>query len=341
MIFETERLILRPWGEEDAEECFRYAKDPRVGPPSGWPAHTDVENSRQVIRDILAVPETYAVVWKETGLPIGSVGLHFHTDLAEGDDEAELGCWLGAPWWGRDIAPEACREALRHAFEELGLERVWAGYFDGNEKSKRMQEKLGFRYQWTREGVDVPQMGETRRGHVNRMTREEWLTARKTVETCVPRLRDLWFRQLMMADPETMAYNHAWGGTIPFPEDRWEPWYDSWIVRHESRRFYRYLRDGAGRYLGEIAYHYDEESGLWLANVIVYAPYRGRGYGGRGLELLCAAAAENGVDTLWDDIAADNRAVNMFREHGFTEECRTEEKIFLKRKLQTEKRGDR
>lgn len=173
MILETERLILRPWDEADAEECYKHAKDPRVGPIAGWREHTDVENSRQVIRDVLMAPEIYAIVLKETGLPVGSIGLH-HNDLAEKDDEAELGYWLAVPYWGRELAPEAARELLRHAFEDLRLARVWCCYYDGNEKSKRVQEKLGFKYQWTNESVPVPVLGETRIGHVNLMTREEW-----------------------------------------------------------------------------------------------------------------------------------------------------------------------
>ncbi len=177
LILETERLILRPWYESDAEECFKLARDPRVGPAAGWPPHTDVENTRQVIREFLAVPETYVIVLKETGLPVGSVGLH-KNDLASKDDEAELGYWVGVPYWGRGIAPEASREMLRHAFEDLGLQRVWCGYYDGNEKSKRVQEKLGFVYQRTTDNVPVPQMGETRRGHVNLLTKEEWLKSR-------------------------------------------------------------------------------------------------------------------------------------------------------------------
>lgn len=175
MQLETERLILRPWEEGDAEACYQYAKDPRIGPIAGWPVHTSVENSRQIIRDVLSVPETYAIVLKATGLPVGSIGLHFHSDLAEKEDEAELGYWLGHPHWGQGLVPEAARELLRHAFEDLGLARVWCGYYDGNEKSKRVQEKLGFKYQWTTEGAPVTRMGEMRRGHVNRITKEEWL----------------------------------------------------------------------------------------------------------------------------------------------------------------------
>ena len=178
IILETARLILRPWEAADAEACYQYAKDPRVGPIAGWPAHTSVEQSREIIRTILSAPETYAIVWKETMLPIGSIGLH-HNDLAEQEDEAELGYWLGVPWWGRGIVPEAAQELLRHAFEDLKLERVWCAYYEGNEKSRRVQEKLGFRHQWTTENLPVPQLGETRTGYVNLMIREDWLSSRK------------------------------------------------------------------------------------------------------------------------------------------------------------------
>lgn len=174
MALETERLILRPWDAADAEECYKYAKDPRVGPSAGWPTHTDPEHSRRVILDVLSAPETFAIVLKETGLPIGSIGLH-RNDLAQKADEMELGYWLGVPYWGRGLTTEAAREMLRHAFEDLKLERVWCGYYEGNLRSKRVQEKLGFKYQWTSDDVPVPQMGETRRGHVSLLRREDWL----------------------------------------------------------------------------------------------------------------------------------------------------------------------
>ena len=174
-MLETERLILRPWQETDAEECYKYAKDPRVGPMTGWPVHESVENSRQVIRNALMVPETYAIVLKETGLPIGSISLKFHSDLAEKDDEAEIGYWLGVPYWGQGIMPEAAKELIRHGFEDLKLARIWAGYYEGNEKSKRVQEKLGFKYQWKSENLPVVLVNETRTGHVNLLTKEDWL----------------------------------------------------------------------------------------------------------------------------------------------------------------------
>jgi len=70
-----------------------------------------------------------------------------------------------------------------------------------------------------------------------------------------------------------------------------------------------------------------------IANVMIYAKYRRRGYGGEALDLLCSAAKSNGVSVLYDDIAIDNPAVSLFLKHGFVEESRTEEIILLKKEL--------
>ncbi len=153
------------------------------------------------------------------------------------------------------------------------------------------------------------------------------------IQLYTPEYKDLRFRQTLMADAETMAYNHAWGGTIPFPEARWADWYDAWVARPGGERFYRYLQTDSGEFVGEIAYHRDESLGGFCASVIVFAPYRRRGYGGRGLDLLCAAAKENGVTILYDDLAIDNPAYGMFLRHGFMEERRTDGKIILKKRL--------
>ena len=174
MILETTRLILRPWNESDAEECYKYAKDPRVGPVTGWPVHTSVEESRQIIKDVLMTPEQYAIVLKETMLPIGAIGLK-RNDLASKDDEMEIGFWIGVPYWGKGLVPEAARELLRHGFEDLKLERIWCGYFDGNKKSKRVQEKLGFKYQKTIDNHYIKLINEEKTEHVNLLTKEEYL----------------------------------------------------------------------------------------------------------------------------------------------------------------------
>ena len=174
MILQTKRLILRPWREEDAKDLYRYASSPEVGPAAGWPVHRSVEDSREVIRNVLFAPETYAVCLKEDGRPIGSIGFH-RNDLAEEMDEYELGYWIGKPFWGQGLIPEAAREMLRHAFLDLGMARVWCGYYEGNVKSRRVQDKLGFSYHHTTEGIELSLLGEVRTGHAMLLTREDYL----------------------------------------------------------------------------------------------------------------------------------------------------------------------
>ena len=180
-MLETERLFLRQWENSDTETLYEYAKDPDVGPIAGWPAHKSLEESRNVIKNVLNGKEAYAICLKTDNKAIGAIELKLkgHTDMTERDDECELGFWLGKPFWGQGIMPEAVQEILRHAFEDIGMTRVWAGYYEGNIKSKRVQEKCGFRFQWKSEGVDVPLMHEKRTGYVNSMTKAQWLRERK------------------------------------------------------------------------------------------------------------------------------------------------------------------
>lgn len=177
MTLKTQRLILRRWEESDAGDLYNYAKDPGVGPIAGWPEHKNEEESLNVIKNVFSGKEAYAVCLKEDNRAVGAIELMLNgrNHLSEKDDECELGYWLGKPLWGQGIIPEAAREMLRHAFEDIGMNRVWCGYYDGNEKSKRVQEKVGFIYQFTDENVDVPLLNEKRTEHISCITKEEWL----------------------------------------------------------------------------------------------------------------------------------------------------------------------
>lgn len=168
MILYTERLILRPWEESDAESLYEYAKNPEVGPIAGWPVHTSVENSREIIRDVLSAEETYAVCLREENKAIGSVGLMIgkHSNLDLPEEEGEIGYWIGVPFWGRGLIPEAVQELIRHGFEDLKLKRLWCGYFDGNIKSRRVQEKCGFVYHHTNKDIYWKLMDDIRTEHI-------------------------------------------------------------------------------------------------------------------------------------------------------------------------------
>ena len=149
-----------------------------------------------------------------------------------------------------------------------------------------------------------------------------------------PELEDLWFRESMMADIETMSYNDAWGGTIPFPKEDWEEWYTLWVRNSGQERYYRYLKDDANKvFVGEISYHLDKLRNIYLCDVIIKAEFRRQGFGTQGIQLLCEAAKANGVEALYDNIAADNPSAHLFLENGFSIEFQNDEILMVKRVL--------
>ena len=174
MILETTRLIMRPWDVADANDLYEYARDEKVGPICGWQAHKSVDESKEIIRNILSKPESFAIVLKEQDIVIGSIGLMIGKDanIEIADDEGEIGFWLGVPFWGRGLMPEAINELANYAFNRLKLKKLWAGYFEGNDKSLKVQEKCGFIYNRVIENYDCKQMNELRTMHVSCLLKE-------------------------------------------------------------------------------------------------------------------------------------------------------------------------
>lgn len=232
MKLETERLILRPWCDADAESLFEYAKDDRVGPIAGWPVHTSVENSREIIKYVLSAPETYAVCLKKDGRAIGSIGLMVgkESNLDLPDNEGEIGYWIGVPFWGQGLIPEATREIIRHAFADLHLETLWCGYFDGNEKSKRAQEKCGFVYHHTNKNVYWKLMNDLRTEHITQLSKEQWKAGFS-------------FRKLEMTETPA-ALSLAWKVFSEYESPAYLP--------EGTEEFHKYLHDES--YLAGIAY---------------------------------------------------------------------------------------
>lgn len=148
MKLETAHLLLRPWCEEDADELYELAKDPRVGPDAGWVPHKNVNESRAILRDEMIAAENYAIQLKSTDALIGSADLRSPADsnLHLHKGEAEFGVWLGRCYWDHGYAYEAGDALIHHGFYDLGLSRIYACSFTDNFRSDRLQEKLGFRF---------------------------------------------------------------------------------------------------------------------------------------------------------------------------------------------------
>ncbi|MBR5030919.1 MAG: GNAT family N-acetyltransferase [Muribaculaceae bacterium] len=142
----TERLLLRPWLDSDAEALFKYASDPDVGSRAGWPPHKSVEESLEIIRTLFHNDTTWAIVLKDTGEPIGAIGYGPSCDckLPARDGEPIVGYWVAKPYWNQGICTEALRLMLDHIVNATDIPSLISGHFIDNPASGRVMEKCGF-----------------------------------------------------------------------------------------------------------------------------------------------------------------------------------------------------
>ena len=147
MNMETERLILRPWREDDSEALYKCASDPEVGPRAGWPPHKSMEESLMAIKTYFLNENTWAVVLKETGEIIGCAGYHpsSRSNISIAEDEAEVGYWIAKPYWNQGICTEALHEIVKYCFQTKCYNALWGMRFVDNPASSKVMEKCGFK----------------------------------------------------------------------------------------------------------------------------------------------------------------------------------------------------
>lgn len=146
---ETARLILRPWLESDSEDLYEYARVDGVGQMAGWAPHKSPEESRQILHMFIREDKTLALVEKSTGKAIGSIGLELLANLDPSFDGLfgrEIGYVLSKTYWGRGLMPEAVKAVIDYCFGVLDYDFLTCGYFLRNSQSRRVNEKLGFRF---------------------------------------------------------------------------------------------------------------------------------------------------------------------------------------------------
>ena len=148
---ETKRLILRETQLKDYKDMYQYAHLPNVGPYAGWEPHSSPRYSKSVLRlfadkKLYGQLGTLAIIWKENMKMIGTVELHTYTD----GFKAELGYTVSPEYWGRGIAVEASKMALKWGFEMLGLKRIECSAYVDNYNSQRVCEKLHLRFEGIR-----------------------------------------------------------------------------------------------------------------------------------------------------------------------------------------------
>ena len=150
LVIETERLILRKFEAGDLRDFYEYASVPGVGEMAGWSHHESVEESQKILTVFIEENKTFAIVLKESGRVIGSLGVEkygMEEVLTEfyGYKGREIGYVLGKNYWGKGLMPEAVKAVIDHLFGVLDFDFLLCGHFDFNGQSKRVQEKCGFK----------------------------------------------------------------------------------------------------------------------------------------------------------------------------------------------------
>jgi RimJ/RimL family protein N-acetyltransferase len=150
-LLETERLILRPLHPADAPQMVELASDFDVAAGVlSLPHPYALGDAEQFIARVQPATTSdadhvFALTLKPDGRWIGVIGLH----EARAYRRAELGYWLGKPYWNHGYASEAARRLVRYGFEELGLNRVHAACYASNRGSARVMEKAGMTFEGT------------------------------------------------------------------------------------------------------------------------------------------------------------------------------------------------
>jgi ribosomal-protein-alanine N-acetyltransferase len=149
-VLETERLQLRAFRMEDADDLFSWMSDPQMPVYTDWEPHATVEDSREMIRKRLQRAAEgrmagFAVVLKEEGRVIGGISVHprWPTGLAS------MGYDIGRAYWNRGYATEAAKAVIAYAFDAMGVNRVEAHCYPENEASLRVMLKAGMTHEGT------------------------------------------------------------------------------------------------------------------------------------------------------------------------------------------------
>ena len=147
MIIESKRLVLRNWRDEDVDDLVEGLNNINV---SKWMAGVPFPYTKKDAKSFIEIAKNQdekvkiylAIILKENNKVIGGTELR---NINKKDGTVGGGIWLNEKYQKNGYGTEAFSPRIKYAFDVLGLRRIENGYFVNNEKSKRMQEKLGYK----------------------------------------------------------------------------------------------------------------------------------------------------------------------------------------------------
>jgi ribosomal-protein-alanine N-acetyltransferase len=188
---ETPRLRLRRFTEADVADIWPVVSNPDFPKMMSWAAHSDRSETLGFVQAVnKSFEQNTGVVWAiEHGQRvIGSIGLEaiVFAMRALRMDRAELGFWLAPEHWNKGLMTEASEAVMRCAFQTIGLHKVTVGCISENVASRRVIEKLGFRYVGRLED-DIWRDGKWHSHLRYELTAAEWPDVHTTVRMTGPR----------------------------------------------------------------------------------------------------------------------------------------------------------
>jgi ribosomal-protein-alanine N-acetyltransferase len=162
VVIETEKLILRPFIDEDAQAAFNnWESDERVTEFLRWPTYHDVEDTKRIIHEWVqqyADPTYYqwAIVLKSLNEPIGSISV---VDQDEKTDKVHIGYCIGSKWWHMGITSEAFSAIIPFFFNEVNVNRIESQHDPNNPNSGAVMKKCGLKYEGTLRQADWSNKG--------------------------------------------------------------------------------------------------------------------------------------------------------------------------------------
>lgn len=358
MQIQYKNIILRDYRESDIDDEVRWNTVETAwalwdGP---WEmeerlANYNEEEDRRELRKFLEKPKeghrwTFEIDTIE-GVHIGAVNAYCIDEEYNWQEKLPKEEWKTARWavgidisessfWSGGYGTQALTAFVHYCIED-GFTELYTQTWSGNERMIGLAHKLGFRECCRKKGLR-----EVRGGIYDGLSFRLNLDAFSAhcaaldekieeLELHIPAVEDMWFTQVLQEDADTMAYNAGWDicfdgyhpetGCIDFPRERWAEKHARW-VGNEPNCFYAFVKERkTGRFVCEVNYYYTPENDWFDMGVLVYAPYRGRGYGRRSLELLLHRAfVVDKIGQLHNDFE-DTRsaALAIHRKVGFRE----------------------
>lgn len=144
----TERLTLRPFCQDDLDDFYEYAKVDGVGQMCGWLPHKNLEESKEILDIFIAGKNQFALVYNNK--VIGSIGIEKYNEKELDEFSSlkgrEVGYVLSKDYWGQGLMSEAIQGVIKYLFEEVKLDFIAGSFFKRNNRSRRVQEKNGFKF---------------------------------------------------------------------------------------------------------------------------------------------------------------------------------------------------